>query len=309
MHELWSNVRLPAIISKYRQEVIDTWLSRSGQHPLVLDIRQVTPDLHQFLSQYSPRIRTLTLGHFTVFDGSMDVLETLQLMMTGWQEVFEASLAFLGATRLRSVVLSGFHPKFTHRWDNIGIQWQQLTYLSVNKFVALSPSHGYHILGLCTSLITASLPIYEHGSYTTFPTDQTLLMSSLQTLVLYSLGLYPLSKFLNLLALPSLVDLELVLQGIGPSRIYHVTTFPALRRLSIRDICRKCADVELDPWLVACPSAVDVWLSPAFISNPILSRIAINTPEGRKALHIQRRQDDFACDIGGAPQPPLFHHH
>ncbi|KAJ6596249.1 hypothetical protein DFH09DRAFT_1024107 [Mycena vulgaris] len=158
MPELWSNVRVRLRLTL--PKLLDIWLSRSGTHPLSLNIENAhASSVVPFLTQYSHRTRSLSLDRLSPFMSplrSMDKLETLYIDNSFYRVMAPLTVLF-GAACLRSVTLRSFEADDLKLVD---IPWTQLTelYLDNTDFVG---SQYYPILEGCTTLTTARLDMFK----------------------------------------------------------------------------------------------------------------------------------------------------
>jgi hypothetical protein len=274
MQELWSNVQISVIPHRRSLDVLDIWLSRSGQYPLSLEITDGHDhDFPQLLARYTHRIQRLSIagGIPKISPVSMGILETLNVN-AGHRVVPRASMTFLfGAPRLRSVTLRNFGTKNLEFLKSIGVPWRQLTELSIYETPVPIPQY-YRILSECVALTTASLKIDQSQAVAPLQASpQIILVPSLRKLSLHGSSLSSFAAFLASFALPSLVDLGL--SGGDDTCVYPVVTLPALKRLWI--VGPNIGMVpEPVPWLRACPSASVVLLPSYELSNSLLTEIA-----------------------------------
>jgi hypothetical protein len=287
MHELWSDSQSALTHHGRSLELMDLWLSRSGQYPLTLTIGDghypdsifPHPDFIQQLVRCAHRIRTLsfTRGIPSLYPMLMALLDTLIVDAEDHYRVAHTSvILLLGAPRLRSVKFRNFRSNDPECLMSPEITWRQLTEISFELMPLPIPQY-YHILSQCVALTTASLGIYQNGLTAPLPTShQTITVPSLRKLSLSGASLSNSGAFLASFFLPSLVDLSLFgweNRGSDEHHVYPVVTFPALERLWI-DRPNGGSVLELVQWFQACSSAAVVFLPNSELSNPLLTQIA-----------------------------------
>ncbi|KAJ6596247.1 hypothetical protein DFH09DRAFT_1357383 [Mycena vulgaris] len=270
-HELWSNVRMtlnrPPMLTDDQMhprllQVLEVWLSRSGQHSLSLDVEYGAPSIISVLTRYSHRVRSLRIvgplePWVSLLPGSMGSLE--KLVIHTFNDELPSISAFVGATRLRSFTLSAFHQDLTP----LAIPWHQLTDL----YLTIGMSQCYRILKLCTALISACLDMSQAEDAFAQPSGQKIVLPRLGKLALHGSSLGSYAVFLDSFALPLLAELTLS-RSLGDG----VPAFPTLRQLVIQ--LNGVVDTDPTPWLRACSSAGQVWLRGYTTVNSTLAQIA-----------------------------------
>ncbi|KAJ7144277.1 hypothetical protein C8R44DRAFT_143596 [Mycena epipterygia] len=120
-HQLWSDVRVDFGSGNITSllEVLDAWLSRSGQYPLTLhfDGAADDPRITEQLTRYSNRSRSLFIRcenpFLTLPAGAVDLLETLELhgddRLAAMDELLASMTIFVRAPRLRRLTLHDFN--------------------------------------------------------------------------------------------------------------------------------------------------------------------------------------------------------
>ncbi|KAJ7114829.1 hypothetical protein C8R44DRAFT_740190 [Mycena epipterygia] len=277
-HELWSDVRVDVGTgnTKHLLEILDIWLTRSGQCALTLHMTGVTndPRAAMLLTRHSHRFRSLTTHLRNPFvnstAGSIDLLETLELHGSD-DQALPLMKALLRAPRLSSVIL-----RFIDNPTNVElctIPWHQLTELDLIDTFPL-PSQLYSILAGCGALTTANLGISSRDEPVQ-PPDRNFALPRLRKLTLIGDTLTTYASFLHHVELPSLADLTLLTVDRHDG-IMSSVAFPSIRRLCINESGNTDEGHALMvvPWLRACPSVVEVCLRHYGISDSTLDEIA-----------------------------------
>ncbi|KAJ7694365.1 hypothetical protein B0H17DRAFT_1199232 [Mycena rosella] len=281
MLALWSDFR----VEIYEHEpdwntvdVLNTWLARSGQHSLSLEILNGDyTSTTKLVAEYSHRIHFLSLDSMASLvllqPGSLDLLEDLCLESEdGPVHILPSSpSALLRATRLCTLTIGELEDEI--HLDSVGIPWHQLTELSITQS-PLSVLHYYYILEQCADLITAHIGILQLDiNGPVLAAAEKITLPALRTLGLGWSSLFNYPGFLENFALPSLVDLLLIQGDFNKDRNSFIApTFSTLQRLAIDDTAYG-EDPGITSWLYACPSVVDVRIPHSVISSPMLTEI------------------------------------
>ncbi|KAJ7114852.1 hypothetical protein C8R44DRAFT_225207 [Mycena epipterygia] len=137
--KLWSDVRVDfgSGNTTHLLEVLDVWLSRSGQCPLTLHLGGTADDprIAEQLTRYSNRFRALSIhcGNplLTLPASTVDLLETLELhgddRLVAMDELLASMTIFVCAPRLHRLALHDFTSNINLAL--CAIPWQQLTEL------------------------------------------------------------------------------------------------------------------------------------------------------------------------------------
>ncbi|KAJ7429811.1 hypothetical protein B0H11DRAFT_2141227 [Mycena galericulata] len=297
MNVLWSDVDVDMSTGNVMRilEVLDAWLSRSGGCALSLKVTSTNDDplVSELLTRYSPQCRTLFIGDirlpnsfFAQAPGSMGRLE--KLTIKGSYGYFERRQppghqtisVFADAPFLRSVTLESF---FDHL--NLGIleiPWRQLTEIYFSN-ITPTPAQYYSILDGCEDVKVSRMDVFPTDSSGTIELSECqIALPALETLELNTDVLGNAARFLQSIALDSLVDLSLSLSDDPDGTIFTVRPFPALKSFSIFD-ASDISETDLETWLRACPAAVDVWL-PDF---PMTPRLVEQIADGRLLPRVQ----------------------
>ncbi|KAJ7483902.1 hypothetical protein B0H11DRAFT_2279621 [Mycena galericulata] len=288
MNILWSDVDVDLTRGKVARtlEVLDIWLSRSRGCSLAIRVtgKDDDPRVSELLTRYSPQCRYLFIADIrfpnTFFDqasGSVDCLQKLALK--GGYRYYEqprparpeSISVFIDAPLLRSVTLEFFfgnlNPEILH------VPWRQLTEVYFNNTFP-TPSQYYSILDGCKYIKASRLDVFPPDSGHNIELSECqIALPALETLELNTDVLGNAARFLQSIALDSLVDLELTVSDDYDGTSFTVRPFPALKRLSITDASH-VLETDMEAWLRACPAAVDVWVPDFPMRPPLVEQIA-----------------------------------
>ncbi|KAF7336755.1 F-box domain-containing protein [Mycena venus] len=287
-HELWATMQASfgRIPTRVLLNVLKIWLSRSGKHPISLDITcdranlyhhrlASYPGLASLVIQNLPRFRSLSINHclFTMAPGHADILESLEI--GGDSRLLTSPLTtFVQAARLRRVTLRDFHVS-----TNLGMlafPWKQLTEFHVS--VPFFPAAEYYpVLKKCESLTSATIKV--GGGEPLQPAPFDISFPALRKLIVCMDSPRNAMLFFQRFSLKSLTNLSLHLSDKLESAVPSTAippSFPVLQRISINcgDYFGWRSDSDIVPLLLASQSAVEVSLGRYLTSQSTLDQIA-----------------------------------
>ncbi|KAJ7263448.1 hypothetical protein C8J57DRAFT_436933 [Mycena rebaudengoi] len=229
---LWASLHIAVPFETTRvqqlENVVSTWISRSGSVPLSVSLVSVSssPDgltsallnsttLLQTLIRVSHRWRHLRLSfpssdYFTPFatvrTDDVPILQTV--VINGFQGSNWNSLAFIGSTKLHSVSLGD-----TSRVLDAPVYWGSLRHLALGGRSSypqhfLTPEAALDVLRQCPSLETCAIPVSAHSSIFTTPPPAPLHMQHMKQLCVLEDSPEVASNLFGSLVLPSLRTLE-----------------------------------------------------------------------------------------------------
>ncbi|KAJ7653659.1 hypothetical protein DFH06DRAFT_1204392 [Mycena polygramma] len=214
--DLWRAIQLSdKHLPFYRQyHICDSWLSRSGSRPLSLCIKETNNGIgrHFLLAIVAQRTRWENLElHLTVpleipiTGGPMPQLRRLELRLD-----FPKNLVFDDVPLLRTVLIDDYAAA------NITVPWVQLTSLTLHH---VCPSECLPVLRQTPNLIHCELLLWwEDGPVP----DITL--PHLESLTVRE-GSEPITHYLETLAVPALLSLQIVEEFLWPSPIGALSSF------------------------------------------------------------------------------------
>ncbi|KAJ7167090.1 hypothetical protein C8R46DRAFT_1096027 [Mycena filopes] len=289
-HELWSDVRVD--FPERRNPVgllhaVELWFSRSGTHPVTLDITATSPDdgrIHQLIVEYSGRFRSLSMNGlplrstlFTQPPRAFEQLETLDLVLDVDDDgtVVPPLFANVVTPKLRSLTLHGSHDQIS--LTQLQFPCHTLTCLDFRS--RFGPISDYYlVLEECKSLITASFVLWEDDGDIR-PATRVIFLPSLRELRVTTDLFREAVGFLGSIVVDSLTDLEIKIHDPSDESVTSVRPFPSLLRLRLRSpfgSLTRISAADLCLLLHACPAAVAVSIQVA-PSDSTLDQIANGT--------------------------------
>ncbi|KAJ6544424.1 hypothetical protein B0H19DRAFT_1076537 [Mycena capillaripes] len=288
-HRLWSEVQINFRNHNFSRalEVLPLWLSRAGGCTLSLEIDSETYDsrVSKLITRYSHQCHTIILNGLQFSDpffclpaGSLRCVETLRLKSNyrygSSRDLPDPALApilvFDDMPLLSSVTLDAFYHLFDPKL--MLLPWHQLTSVYFDNTFPTAQQY-YSVLAGCVHITKSRLDVFPPTSGGKIElSDRKIALPALLLLELNTDVLGNAARFLQSVALESLVDLSLSLSDDYDGTVFTVRAFPALQRLSLEGGVGTQSDLEA--WLYACPAAVEVWVPDYVMQQPIMDKIA-----------------------------------
>ncbi|KAJ7464317.1 hypothetical protein B0H11DRAFT_80048 [Mycena galericulata] len=289
-HELWNDVQVSFWRANIANTVISSlnllelWLSRSGQYPLSWDIRHsVDPStaleklcvdrIGEILARCSHRFRFLSIYESPLLgmvpDFPPESFSLLQDVLLGaWEDTVSrppGSVKAFAGSPLRGVT---FYSVAEEILQALAVPWHQLSELKIQS--EFPSSQYYYILDQCKALTSAWIRISDSAVLNNVSVGSVSL-PQLRTLHLEIDFPVDAQRFLYMISAPCLTHLTINLDQAWDTvtLIVTVPSFPALQRICITGLLE-----EPLPWLRASNSAVEVRMSLGMLTDSDLDEMA-----------------------------------
>ncbi|KAJ7464313.1 hypothetical protein B0H11DRAFT_2198118 [Mycena galericulata] len=286
-HELWNDVQLfiwRADITPLLN-LIDLWLSRSGQYPLSWGFRDMislwniavlekgcVDRIGEMLARCSHRFLYLSVDSPPLLDvvldlppGSFSLLQ--DVLLGGWDNTasrLPGSVTAFAGSPLRGVTFNGVAKG--ESLQALALPWHQLSELKIQS--EFPSSQYYYILDQCKALTSAWIRISDSA----LPTNVGpggISLPQLRTLHLESDFLVDAQRLLHMISAPSLTHLTIDFEEAFDMLTGTVPSFPALQRICITGFLQ-----DPLPWLRGSNSVVEVCMPSCMLTDSDLDEMA-----------------------------------